>query len=85
MNLSNKIPPVLGDISEYLSGVYPNDMIVTNTDQKNVNIIYALKSSESKGVHDISPRIVQDVDIAILVSLSAVFNKSFLLGQFQNK
>ena len=77
---------MLGDTSEYLSGVYPNSMLVTNTDQSEIlNIVHAIKSSESKGVNDISPRIVKDVITAILDSLSSVFNKSFLLGQFPNK
>ena len=32
INLANKIPRKLGNISEYLSGVYPNSMLVANID-----------------------------------------------------
>ena len=50
-NLANKIPPVLGDISKYFSGVYPYSMLVSNTDPSEIlNIVHALKSSERKGV-----------------------------------
>ena len=49
---------MLGVISEYLSGVHPNSMLVTNTDQSEIrNIVQALKSSESKGVSSVFNKI----------------------------
>ena len=61
-------------------------MLVTNIDQSEIlNIVHALQSNESKGVDDISPRIVKDVITATLDRLSSVFNKSLVYGQFTNK
>ena len=45
---------MLGVISEYLSGVHPNSMLETNTDQSEIrNIVHALKSIEGKGVSSV--------------------------------
>ena len=85
-NLANKISNVDGDISDYLDGSFQNSMCVIHTDPIQIqNITNLLKSSSSKGVDGVSPKIVKEVIDAIAQPLATVFNISLANGLFPDK
>ena len=82
-----KISHTDGDISDYLTGNFPNSMgiIPTNPNeyyslfsQIQINIIYLLTSRFSKGVNDILSKIIQGLINEIATLLSIMYNKSLL-------
>ena len=82
-NLANKISNVDGDISDYLDGSFQNSMCAIHTDPIEIqNITNHLKSSSSKGVDGVSPKIVKEVIEAIAQPLATVFNISLANGFF---
>ena len=74
-NLANKISNVDGNISDYLDGSFQNSMCAIHTDPNEIqNITNHLKSSSTKGVDRVSPKIVKEVIEAIAQPLATVFN-----------
>ena len=78
--LTNKISYVDGDISDYLDESFQNSMCAIHTDPIEIrNITNHLKSSSSKGVDAVSPKIVKEVIEAIAKPLATVFNTDKVL------
>ena len=84
--LHTKIPYAIGDVTEYLTGQYPNNMFIEGTNENEIiNIVIMLKSSFSKGNDDISSKIVQNVIMEIASPLSMVLNVSLATETFPDK
>ena len=85
-NLANNISNVDGDISDYLNGSFQNSMCAIHTDPIEIqNITNHLRSSSSKGVDDVSSKIVKEVIEAIAQPLATVVNISLADRLFQDK
>ena len=85
-NLANTISNVDEGISDYLDGSFQNSMCAIHTDPVEIqNITNNLKSSSSKGVDGVSPKIVKEVIKAIAQPLATVFNISLGNGLFLDK
>ena len=85
-NLENLISNVDGDISDYLDESFQISMCAIHTDPIEIQIITNhLKSSSSKGVDGVSPKMVKKVIEATAQPLATVFNISLANGLFLDK
>ena len=69
--LANNIPPVPGDVTNYIKGCYSNNMFLNLTDANEVcNIINSLKSGTSKCIDGISSVTVKFVASCITMPIT---------------
>ena len=84
--LASKVPPVPGDVTDYIKKSCSNSKFLDSTDANKVcHVINTLKLSNSKGINGISSVIVKSVVVNIAIPLISIFNKSLELGKFPDK
>ena len=84
-NLNNELPETAVDPNSYLSGIYPNPMVIPRVTELEVASIVKSLPNKPCSVENFSSEIIKENSELIAVPLTILFNKSLQSGSFPDQ